>query len=375
MKSSIWKRGILTLLLLFLSVWAWQPVYAQEDYTMDLRLETNKNVQYEGVSFRLIQAARERNGEYELLPPFSSSKIDLSQLQGSTAFKAAARELCTLYEASPEQAETAGILTTDASGQARLDGLKAGGYLLICEMSSSYKPYAPALVMIPDHTNSTGDMTVHVRPKYLWPELNLTKTNTANHRPVTGKDFSFGLYSDPDCTKLIQTIQGDPQTGTLQYIFDGYKTVYLKELCAPEGFILSGEVIKLTFSESGFFINDWEASPTDEYKFSFRFGNTPNDGLIGGTNPGNPDKPETDTPGTETTPEPDRPDSSLPTTGPDNNQPNKDTSSGISSNKPSIFGISASTGLQTGTFWLLLIALIGSLWFAWRHHKAGKQGR
>lgn len=65
--------------------------------------------------------------------------------------------------------------------------------------------------------------------------------------------FTFGIYEDEACTKLIQMVDSDKKQGTV--IFEGvrYGTVYLKEVSAPKGYQLSDKIVKIEINDNGVF--------------------------------------------------------------------------------------------------------------------------
>ena len=85
-------------------------------------------------------------------------------------------------------------------------------------------------------------------------------------------NFKFGIYEDFECTKLIKEIESDKETGTV--VFEGlrYGTYYIKEIKAPNGYLLSNKVIKIEINDKGTFA-DGELLEDDNSICSFIFYN------------------------------------------------------------------------------------------------------
>lgn len=85
-------------------------------------------------------------------------------------------------------------------------------------------------------------------------------------------NFKFGIYENFECTKLIKEIESDKETGTV--VFEGlrYGTYYIKEIKAPNGYLLSNKVIKIEINDKGTFA-DGELLEDDNSICSFTFYN------------------------------------------------------------------------------------------------------
>ena len=89
-------------------------------------------------------------------------------------------------------------------------------------------------------------------------EFKVFKTDEKG-KPITGKDFEFGLY-EPDCKTEIQKVNGDDKTGTATFEDLTIGDYCVKETKAPEGFKKSEEEVKLNIKEYGeVYVNDKKA--------------------------------------------------------------------------------------------------------------------
>ena len=70
-------------------------------------------------------------------------------------------------------------------------------------------------------------------------------------KDVIKTSFKFAIYEDVECTKLIKEVDSVPENGTV--IFDDlkYGTYYIKEIQAPNGYLLSDKIIKIEINDKG----------------------------------------------------------------------------------------------------------------------------
>ena len=98
----------------------------------------------------------------------------------------------------------------------------------------------------------------------------------SNTNEVIKDKFTFGLYEDQECTKLIKTVESDKDLGTVTFSDLRYGTYFIKEESSPKGYVLSDKIIKLEINDQGIFI-DGEKVEKENDKYTFEFYNTPVD--------------------------------------------------------------------------------------------------
>lgn len=98
----------------------------------------------------------------------------------------------------------------------------------------------------------------------------------SNTNEVIKDKFTFGLYEDQECTKLIKTVDSDKEQGTVTFSDLRYGTYFIKEESSPKGYVLSDKIIKLEINDQGIFI-DGEKVEEENDKYTFEFYNTPVD--------------------------------------------------------------------------------------------------
>ena len=99
--------------------------------------------------------------------------------------------------------------------------------------------------------------------------LQITKIDKDTKEIIKDK-FTFGLYIDKECTKLIQQVDSNVKEGIVTFKDIRYGTYFIKEISAPNGYILSDKVIKVEINDKGVFINKKEIKDENfVYKFEF----------------------------------------------------------------------------------------------------------
>lgn len=87
------------------------------------------------------------------------------------------------------------------------------------------------------------------------------------NNPIVNRDFAFGLYQDDE---WIETKAGDVETGIVEWIFDQAGVYEIKEEQAPDGYVLSDEVVQVEIKEDGtLWINGEMQEEKDEHSFYF----------------------------------------------------------------------------------------------------------
>ena len=105
--------------------------------------------------------------------------------------------------------------------------------------------------------NDTKDIqNIKVTNELVLKNIILTKKDKDLKFTIT-KDFTFGLFSDKDCTKLIKEYNGDK--GIIEFTNLKVGTYYIKETKAPEYYNLSDKVLKIDIKANktqGIYIDD-----------------------------------------------------------------------------------------------------------------------
>lgn len=93
-----------------------------------------------------------------------------------------------------------------------------------------------------------------------------------NTKEIIKKDFTFGLYTDEECTQLISEVHSNKKEGTALFENLKYGEYFIKEVKSPKGYELSDKIVKLEINENGVFANGTKLTQ-DNNIYSFEFTN------------------------------------------------------------------------------------------------------
>ncbi len=91
---------------------------------------------------------------------------------------------------------------------------------------------------------------------------------------VIKDNFTFGLYVDKECTQLIQQVDSNAKEGTITFKDLRYGEYFIKEISAPNGYVLSDKVIKVKINDKCVFVAGKNIEEKDSV-YSFTFYNKP----------------------------------------------------------------------------------------------------
>jgi hypothetical protein len=263
-----------------------------EDGTGTIRIalhDTASASAKENVKFEIVQIGTIQNGEYVLESAYEDTNLDLNQISTADDLEQAARTLQdktnTILEAGKKNLTTQTIVTNE-KGNAQSGALQVGIYLVYAVELASYDLITPSLISIPtwDESNECFMYDVQVEPKSSsLPQIQVNKVDADSGVNITNSDFEFTSYSDSDCTQKLTVQQADTSKGTATFSMS-YGTIYIKETKAPEGYVLSDEVVKCEYDQNGVMkINDKEEDPNADHLYSIVYRNSL-EGSSGGQN-------------------------------------------------------------------------------------------
>lgn len=102
----------------------------------------------------------------------------------------------------------------------------------------------------------------------------VNKVDSTTLENIISKDFKFSVCSDAECKDVIAEYDADVETGTALIDIIYGTTVFIKETSAPEGYLLSPEVIKVSLNSEGLFVNDEKVETDEELLYSIIYQNT-----------------------------------------------------------------------------------------------------
>ena len=115
-------------------------------------------------------------------------------------------------------------------------------------------PYGYELTEEIEFTVTTDKETQKIEMKDM-PILKTIKVIKADSetKETIKANFKFGIYEDPECTKLIKEVKSDKDNGTVSFEDLRYGTYYIKETEAPKGYQLSDKIVKIEINDKGTF--------------------------------------------------------------------------------------------------------------------------
>ena len=101
-------------------------------------------------------------------------------------------------------------------------------------------------------TTDKETQLVEMKDMPILKTIKVIKADSETKETIKAK-FKFGIYEDPECTKLIKEVKADKESGTVTFEDLRYGTYYIKETKAPFGYQLSDKVVKIEINNEGTF--------------------------------------------------------------------------------------------------------------------------
>lgn len=155
-----------------------------------------------------------------------------------------------------------------------VSGLEEGKAYVLTEVTC---PYGFEQAESIEFTVTTDKETqkIEMKDMPILTDVQLVKIDSKTKENIKAK-FTFGIYEDEACTKLIKEVESDKKTGIVTFEDLRYETVFIKELRSPKGYILSDKIIKLEINDKGIFVDGNKIEEIDNI-YSFTFENAPMD--------------------------------------------------------------------------------------------------
>ena len=113
---------------------------------------------------------------------------------------------------------------------------------------------------------------IEMKDKPILKDIKLIKIDQETKENIKEK-FTFGIYEDKECTKLIKEIKSNKDDGFIIFNELRYGKYFIKEIKAPKGYELSNKIIELDINDKGTFI-DGERKEEKNNTIEFNFENT-----------------------------------------------------------------------------------------------------
>ena len=137
----------------------------------------------------------------------------------------------------------------------KIEGLTVGKKYILREESAPFGfKISEDIIFI---VNDNGDIQKFEMKDYpLLTKIQVVKLDKETKEHIKQNIFSFGLYEDEKCTKLIKMVDANLVDGTAIFKDLRYGTYYLKETKAPTGYFLSQEIVKIEINDRGVYANN-----------------------------------------------------------------------------------------------------------------------
>ena len=118
-------------------------------------------------------------------------------------------------------------------------------------------------------TEDKETQKVEMKDMPILKNIKIVKIDSQTKETIKDK-FTFAIYGDPECTKLIKEVQSNKEEGTAVFEDLRYGIYYIKETKAPEDYELSTRIVKIEINDKGIFVDDEQVEEKENtIEFSF----------------------------------------------------------------------------------------------------------
>ena len=151
-----------------------------------------------------------------------------------------------------------------------VNGLEEGKTYILTEKAA---PYGYEMTESITFTVTTDKETqiIEMKDMPILKNVKIIKVD-AESKDVIKDKFTFAIYEDQECTKLIKEVKSDKEEGASIFEELRFGTYFIKETKAPKGYELSDRVVKVEINDKGVFIDD-ELAEESESTITFNFEN------------------------------------------------------------------------------------------------------
>ena len=150
----------------------------------------------------------------------------------------------------------------------KVTGLEEGKTYTLTEKTA---PYGYEVAESITFTVSTDKETqvVEMKDMPILKNVKIVKIDSQTKETIKDK-FTFAIYEDPECTKLIKEVQSNKDEGTAVFEDLRYGIYYIKETKAPTDYELSNKIVKVEINDKGIFVDDEQVEEKENtIEFSF----------------------------------------------------------------------------------------------------------
>ena len=150
----------------------------------------------------------------------------------------------------------------------KVKGLEEGKKYILKEVIAPYGfQVAEEIEFIVTDTKETQKIEMKDMP--ILKNVKVIKIDAETKEIIKDK-FTFAIYEDNECTKLIKEIKSDKKDGIASFEELRYGTYFIKEVKAPKNYELSNKIVKLEINDKGTFIDGIQVEEKDNtIEFTF----------------------------------------------------------------------------------------------------------
>lgn len=141
-------------------------------------------------------------------------------------------------------------------------GLEEGKTYTLTETTCPYG-YETAESITFTVTTEKETQLIEMKDMPILKSVQVEKIDKDTGEHIKSNKFTFGIFEDEECTKLIKEAGANEFEGTALFEDLRYGTFYIKELKAPLGYKLSDQVVKIEINDEGVFADGVSLEETE----------------------------------------------------------------------------------------------------------------
>lgn len=122
--------------------------------------------------------------------------------------------------------------------------------------------------------NDKSIQKVEMKDAPILTNIQVEKIDSETNKPIESSYFSFGIFEDKECTKLIKKVESNQNNGTVIFENLRYGTYFIKELNAPIGYESSNKTVKIEIGEEVVNVDEESLEGKNDI-YSFKYYNLP----------------------------------------------------------------------------------------------------
>lgn len=120
-------------------------------------------------------------------------------------------------------------------------------------------------------TEDKETQRIEMKDMPILKDIRVVKVDSKTKEIIKDK-FTFGIYEDSECTKLIKEVKANKEDGFITFEDMRYGTFFIKELKSPKDYELSNRIAKVEINDKGVFVDGVEIQEENKV-YSFEFEN------------------------------------------------------------------------------------------------------